>query len=321
MTSSRPVRRGACRLGAVVLLAATFTATLTVATAGGADAAGMNLHRGSKGTTVRTLEVRLDRLDLLPRSAVDGRYRRATVRAVRTFQRRQHLRPTGRVNAGLWHRVARAARARAAPPTPKPAPQPPRPTKPAPTIVGHRGVVGPEAPENTLLAMRRAAPSARVLEFDIQLTADSRFVLMHDSGLARTTNCTGSVSAWTLANLRARCKAGGQPIPTFDEVAAYAATTSLRIAPEIKNKEVDDADLARVFSVVDKHGLAGRTLLQSFEDPTLQRVHELRPDIELMLLSTRPIPVSQAQAVERAPWACGWSTSPPRTSRRTGAAG
>ncbi len=79
-------------------------------------------------------------------------------------------------------------------------------------------------------------------------------------------------------------------------MAAYAATTSLKISPEIKNKEVTDSDLAQVFSIVDKHGLTARTILQSFKAPILLRVHDLRPDIRLLLLSMRPIPVSQAQA-------------------------
>ncbi len=276
MNSSRPVLPALRRLLAVVALAAVFTTALTVTTTATASAKGMNLHRGSQGPAVRTLEVRLDRLNLLAPSAVDGRYRQATVRAVKKFQRRQHLRATGRVNAGLWNRLARAVRAAQAKPKPKPKPPPP-PTTPAPAIIGHRGVVSPDVPENTMLAMRRAAPSVKVLEFDLQLTADRKFVLMHDAALGRTTNCTGSVISWTLANLRAKCKAGGQPIPTFDEVAAYAATTSLKITPEIKNKEVTDADLARVFSSSTKYGLAGRTLLQSFEDPILQRVHAAAP--------------------------------------------
>src|SRR5690349_14529508 len=156
MNSTRPVLP-LRRLVAVVALAAAFTASLTVLTAVSAEAQGLNLHRGSKGATVRTLEVRLDRLNLLAPSAVDGRYRQTTVRAVKKFQRRQHLRATGRVNAGLWNRIARAVRAAQV----KPAPKPPAPTTPAPAIIGHRGVVSPDVPENTLLAMRRAAPSVK----------------------------------------------------------------------------------------------------------------------------------------------------------------
>ena len=89
---------------------------------------------------------------------------------------------------------------------------------------------------------------------------------------------------------------GGQPIPTFDEVAAYAATTTLKIAPEIKNADISDADLGQVFGIIDAHGLQGRTIMQSFEAPVLQRVHALRPDLRLMLVSTDPVTIAAARA-------------------------
>ena len=211
--------------------------------------------------------------------------------AVKRFERNHHLRANGRVNQRVWNLVARAARAKAA----RPKPLPP-PTGPAPAIVGHRGAVTPDTPENTLASMHRGAAYAAVLEFDLRLTADHQIVLMHDVTLDRTTNCTGRVIDWTLADLRAQCHVGSQPIPTFDEVAAYAETTTLKIAPEIKNADISDADLGQVFSIIDAHGLQGRTIMQSFEAPVLQRVHALRPDLRLMLVSTNPVTVAAARA-------------------------
>ena len=52
-----------------------------------ADAAGIYLHRGSRGTNVKTLETRLHTLGLLSRAAVDRRYRYSTWLAVKKFQR------------------------------------------------------------------------------------------------------------------------------------------------------------------------------------------------------------------------------------------
>ena len=210
---------------------------------------------------------------------------------MKRFERNHHLRANGRVNQRVWNLVARAARAKAA----RPKPLPP-PTGPAPAIVGHRGAVTPDTPENTLASMHRGAAYAAVLEFDLRLTADHQIVLMHDVTLDRTTNCTGRVIDWTLQNLRAQCHVGSQPIPTFDEVAAYAETTTLKIAPEIKNADISDADLGQVFSIIDAHGLQGRTIMQSFEAPVLQRVHALRPDLRLMLVSTEPVTVAAARA-------------------------
>jgi glycerophosphoryl diester phosphodiesterase len=278
----------------LLVLAAALAATLTVTTGTAAEARGLNLHRGSHGAKVRLLESRLHHLGLLVASAVDRRYRQATVTSVRRFQRAHHLRATGRVNLRTWNAVARAARARPAP-APRPTPLP-APTGPAPAIVGHRGAVGPDAPENTLASMHRAAAAAAVLEFDLRLTADHQIVLMHDVTLDRTTNCTGRVIDWTLEDLRASCRVGTQPIPTFEEVAAYAGTLTLKIAPEIKNGDIGDADLAKVFAIIDAHDLQGRTIMQSFEPAVLQKVHALRPDLRLMLVSTRPVTVAAARA-------------------------
>ena len=79
-----------------------------------AEAKGLNLHRGSHGAKVRVLETRLARLSMLPSSAVDGRFRAATVRAVRKFQWRLGLRVTGRVNQRTWNAIRREPARRAA---------------------------------------------------------------------------------------------------------------------------------------------------------------------------------------------------------------
>jgi glycerophosphoryl diester phosphodiesterase len=280
-------------LALALVLACVASLALTIGTATSAEAARLNLHRGSHGTKVRVVENRLHKLSLLTASAVDGHYRQATTNAVKRFQRRAHLRVNGRVNQKVWNRLAYAARTKPAP-KPKPKPLPP-PTGKAPAIVGHRGAVGPDAPENTLAAMRRAATSADVLEMDLRLTADHQIVLMHDVTLNRTTNCTGAVIDWTLQNLRAQCRVGSQPIPTFEEVAAFAETTSRLIAPEIKNVEISDADLRKVFDIINAHDLQGRTVIQSFTADVLKRVRTFRPDLRLMLVSTQPVTVAQAR--------------------------
>jgi glycerophosphoryl diester phosphodiesterase len=284
----RTARRRSALL-ALVLTCLT-TLALTLGTAGAADAARLDLHRGSHGAKVRVLETRLHRVGLLVASAVDGRYRQATVNAVKRFQRSHHLRANGRVNARTWNLVASAARAKA-----RPRPLPP-PTGPAPAIVSHRGAVAPGAPENTMASLRRGAAYAAVLEFDLRLTKDHQVVLMHDATLDRTTNCTGRVIDWTLADLHAQCTVAGQAIPTFEEVAAYAETVTLKVAPEIKNGDISDEDLGHVLDAVYAHDLQGRTIMQSFEAAVLQRIHAQRADLRLMLVSTQPVPMTQARA-------------------------
>ena len=111
-------RRRALRL--VVL--ACLVATVLAATALPAEARKkhLDLHRGSRGHAVTVLEARLARIGLLPRSAVDRRYRAATVKAVKRFQRSHGLRANGRTNRRTWNSVY-TAYSRAIAPRPAPA--------------------------------------------------------------------------------------------------------------------------------------------------------------------------------------------------------
>ena len=207
---------------------------------------------------------------LLRGSAVDRHYRLSTVYAVKRFQRSHRLRVTGRTNQRTWDAVYRAIlRSRSAPPL----------------VLGHRGAVGPSAPENTMASMRYAVESADVLEFDLRLTADGVFVLMHDHNLDRTTDCAGPVELQTLEQLRAQCTVSGEPIPTFDEVAAFAADHAASIAPELKVESLTDEDLARFADVIRSHGLTGRTFVQSFYPSLFPRLRAQDADLALVYLT------------------------------------
>ncbi len=69
-------------------------------------------------------------------------------------------------------------------------------------IVAHRGA-NKVAPENTLSAFKKAlAFGADMIEIDVHLTKDHQLIVIHDEELNRTTNGTGNVSDYTLAELR-----------------------------------------------------------------------------------------------------------------------
>jgi glycerophosphoryl diester phosphodiesterase len=255
-----------------VLLLSCLVALIVTLTAVPAEAKrGLNLHRGSRGPAVTLLESRLAALGLLTPSAVDRRYRIATVHAVRRLQFELGLRQTGRVRRAMSNVIAREPARRAA--------------VRAPLVVGHRGAVTPGVAENTLQSMQYAAPVADLLEFDLQVTADHQLVLMHDPTLDRTTNCTGAVAAWTLADLQAQCRVADQPIPTFDQVAAFAEQTGKSIAPELKNGAMSTEDLQQVADVLTAHGLVARTWLQSYYGSALTRMHQLLPSLRTVLVS------------------------------------
>ena len=83
-----------------------------------------------------------------------------------------------------------------------------------PAIIGHRGAAA-DAPENTLASFREAArQGARMVEFDVKLTADGRLIVMHDDLLDRTTDGKGTVAETSLEAIRA-LDAGAWFSPVF----------------------------------------------------------------------------------------------------------
>jgi glycerophosphoryl diester phosphodiesterase len=159
---------------------------------------------------------------------------------------------------------------------------------PATLLAAHRG--GALLwPENSLLAFRNAvALGADFIEFDVHLSRDGEVVVIHDPTLERTTTGTGPVKERTVAELRAvrlKDRAGAvteETVPTLDEVAAVAAQGKRRMLLEIK---VDPSRARypgieeKVLAVLDRHGMAGSTVVMAFEAPTWRRVRELRPDV------------------------------------------
>jgi glycerophosphoryl diester phosphodiesterase len=144
-------------------------------------------------------------------------------------------------------------------------------------------------PENSLLAFRNAvALGADFIEFDVHLSKDGEVVVIHDPTLDRTTSSSGPVKDRTVAELKAlrlKDRAGAlteEMVPTLDEVAAVAAQGKRRMLLEIK---VDPSGARypgieeKVLAILDRHGMAGSTVVMAFEAPTWRRVRELRPDV------------------------------------------
>lgn len=107
-------------------------------------------------------------------------------------------------------------------------------------VEAHRGYSG-IAPENTLASIRAGEGIADLTEWDVRMTADGAFVLMHDSTVDRTTNGTGAVSALSLEQIQS-LDAGawfstafaGEPVPTMAEAIAQAAVSGITPLIEVK---------------------------------------------------------------------------------------
>jgi len=159
-----------------------------------------------------------------------------------------------------------------------------------PRLFAHRGASG-EAPENTLVAFRRAADlGIRYAELDVHATRDGQVVVIHDETLERTTDGAGKVKEYTLSELQ-RFDAGyrfspdnGQQFP-FRATGAYIPTLAevLHSFPHIKFtveiKQVEPPIEELVIAVVRNCGRSADVILASEHDQVLVRARVLAPEV------------------------------------------
>ncbi len=174
-------------------------------------------------------------------------------------------------------------------------------------IVGHRGDRA-EAPENTMPSLELAMDDLDFVETDVQLSRDGVPVLFHDTTLERVTGDPRTVGELDLADLQ-RLDVGawygrehaGQRMPTLDEfLAALAQRESARALVELKADWAPE-EVRRVIDLIERHGLRGRVVLQSFSLETLfavQRVSPTTPRIMLIReLPADPVPLAERLGV------------------------
>ena len=107
-------------------------------------------------------------------------------------------------------------------------------------IMGHRGAAAYE-PENTLRSIRTAlAMGVAAVEVDVQLTRDGELAVIHDDTVDRTTNGTGAVRDFTLAELKKLDVGRGEAIPSLAEVVEEVAGKA-HLVIEVKHPEAGPA--------------------------------------------------------------------------------
>ncbi|GAA1888568.1 glycerophosphodiester phosphodiesterase [Streptantibioticus ferralitis] len=159
--------------------------------------------------------------------------------------------------------------------------------------IGHRGVMGVE-PENTLRSFVRAdREGLDGIELDLHLSKDGALVVMHDETVDRTTDGSGAIKDYTLAELRELDAGQGERVPVFEEV--LDAVPDRPVQAEIK-----DVAAARVLAeVLRERALLERVSVLSFHDEALWEVRQLLPEVRTVLVAGRTGTdfVSRAQAV------------------------
>ena len=146
-------------------------------------------------------------------------------------------------------------------------------------IYGHRGAPA-ELPENTLIGFQRAKDlGVYGIELDVHLSKDGVAVVCHDETLDRTTNATGAIADFTVAELREVDAGNGQYVPTLLEVLELVGD-SMHVDIEVKANAAGKAVLEDVQKV---SGL--RWLVSSFDWDVLRYVRSQDANAELWVLT------------------------------------
>lgn len=147
-------------------------------------------------------------------------------------------------------------------------------------LIAHRGAPNGRFPENSLGAFRNAlALGLKTLEFDLRLTRDDRFVVLHDAMPKRLCEaskeeCSTPVCWQTFEHLRSlRLKGMSETLPTLDDMLHLLELDPEAVLfAEVKDKGPHAARC--LLQVLQSHPLRHRVVVLSFEHRLLQMVRE-----------------------------------------------
>ena len=151
-----------------------------------------------------------------------------------------------------------------------------------PAIVAHRGTPVTR-PENTLASFEEAIRlGARIVEFDVRLSADRVPVVIHDATVDRTTDGTGAVNELAAHELERLDAGDGERVPTL------AATL--------------DALSGRAAAAIEIKNLPGEPGYDPSGEPTVAAVHEAlrrtRFDGPVLVISFDPRSIEGSKAID-----------------------
>lgn len=160
-------------------------------------------------------------------------------------------------------------------------------------IIAHRGASG-DYPENTLLAIDQAiAQGADAIEIDV-FAVQGELIVIHDHHLARTTNGSGSIYQYSIAQLMQLDAGRGERIPTLWQILQRLAPTGLWLNIELKGDDTVAPLLALLNKAEQQLGFdTQRLLISSFNHHLLAAIKPQRPELKLGAL-TASLPLDYA---------------------------
>lgn len=141
--------------------------------------------------------------------------------------------------------------------------------------IAHRGLHGPDAPENSRPAFRAAIEAGYPIELDVRLTRDGIPVVFHDATLDRLTTDDRPVAATTWAEIADLGLAGSDVrIPRLQSVLSLV-DGRVPLLIELKNTGTGHALETAVASRLDRY--EGPFAVQSFNPVSLAYFRACRP--------------------------------------------
>jgi glycerophosphoryl diester phosphodiesterase len=148
-----------------------------------------------------------------------------------------------------------------------------------------------------MLAFEKAAGLKNLtgIELDIQLTKDGHMVVIHDERVDRTTEGTGFVRDYTLAEIkRLHIYADVNPtqqIPTIDEVFDLLEDrlkTGLKINIELKNSIYPYEGMEeKITDLVHKRGLQDSIVYSSFSALSIEKIRQMDKAADTAILDSK----------------------------------
>ncbi len=148
--------------------------------------------------------------------------------------------------------------------------------------IGHRGARAYE-PENTLRSFNRAIElGVDAVELDVRRTKDEEIVVIHNSDVNKTTDGSGSVSDFTLEEIKKFVTEKGEHIPTLEEVLELVGKR-VKILVELKETGIEK----RVLDLIGEKGLLDNVIIISFHENALKKIRELNDKVTTGLIYVR----------------------------------
>nr|WP_301005348.1 glycerophosphodiester phosphodiesterase family protein [Lunatimonas sp.] len=136
-------------------------------------------------------------------------------------------------------------------------------------MIAHRGgVVGPDAPENSLAALETAIERGyQMVEIDLRLTKDSVLITQHDAHFRRYFNVDRLVSEMTWEEIRQLEHPSGYRVLRLEEALAVCAG-SIDVMLDNKISGFDEGIFREVVDLLDTYSLRKNALMIGSSEST-----------------------------------------------------